>query len=343
MFKSLDVLIGATTVLLLFSMGVTVVTQAFTSLLGRRGKHLKLGLADLLQQLGVSDRKHAEEISKQVLLHPLVADGGGKLGSVVHREEFTKLLLGFAGAQGARTLKVEARESLIATLRNSGITNPDQTLSNVADLALQLEASNPELANDVRDRVAILHGASSLFVARVNSWFDQTMDRIGQRFTYYTHGMTFAVAMALALGLQLNMVTVINRLSTDDQFRQAAAASALKMTSQNLPADAASADYFHLLDNAGVMSLPSWNAPVNWTKIPEILLTGLLISLGAPFWYNALKDLLRLRSTAAQKDDQQRLQRQSTQPADASISTPAADSVAPAWLRGERGHLPAVG
>ena len=183
MLKSLDVLIGATTVLLLFSMAVTTVTQAFTAVLGRRGKHLKAGLADLLQQLGISDRSHAENISEQVLLHPLVAEAGGKLGSVVLREEFTKLLLDFAGNQGLRTLKTEARDALNAMLKSNGITDPDQTLKNVRALALQLEASNPELANDVRDRIAILHAAGSDFVARVNSWFDQTIDRVGQRFT----------------------------------------------------------------------------------------------------------------------------------------------------------------
>jgi hypothetical protein len=36
MLKTLDVLIGVTTVLLLFSMAVTVITQAVTSLAGRR-------------------------------------------------------------------------------------------------------------------------------------------------------------------------------------------------------------------------------------------------------------------------------------------------------------------
>jgi len=86
MLKSLDVLIGATTVLLIVSMAVTVITQAFTSLMGRRGKHLKDGLSDLLQQLGVSDRNHAQNISDQILRHPLVSEARGKLGSVVHRE-----------------------------------------------------------------------------------------------------------------------------------------------------------------------------------------------------------------------------------------------------------------
>jgi hypothetical protein len=43
MLKTIDLLIGATTVLLLFSMAVTVITQALTTIGNRRGKHLRAG------------------------------------------------------------------------------------------------------------------------------------------------------------------------------------------------------------------------------------------------------------------------------------------------------------
>jgi hypothetical protein len=41
-----------------------------------------------------------------------------------------------------------------------------------------------------------------------------------------------------------------------------------------------------------------------------ILLTWLLLSLGASFWYEALKDLLKLRSTVAKKEEDDRISRQ---------------------------------
>ena len=55
MLKTLDILIGATTVILLFSMAVTVITQALTTFFQRRGRH-RSGLANLLQQLGIPTR-----------------------------------------------------------------------------------------------------------------------------------------------------------------------------------------------------------------------------------------------------------------------------------------------
>jgi hypothetical protein len=45
-----------------------------------------------------------------------------------------------------------------------------------------------------------------------------------------------------------------------------------------------------------------------------ILLTWVLLSLGAPFWYDALKDLLKLRSSLAKKDDDARKDRQTSNP-----------------------------
>src|SRR5206468_10860863 len=47
-------------------------------------------------------------------------------------------------------------------------------------------------------------------------------------------------------------------------------------------------------------------------KLLGIILTATLLSLGAPFWYAALKNLIRLRSLIAQKDDEQRETRQKT-------------------------------
>jgi hypothetical protein len=67
--------------------------------------------------------------------------------------------------------------------------------------------------------------------------------------------------------------------------------------------------------------------------------------LGAPFWYNILKNLLGLRSAMAQKDDAQRALRQTTQDVQPSVTaiTTEVAAVAPAWLKGERGDVDAIG
>ena len=364
MLKTLDVLIGATTVLLIFSMAVTVITQAISNLLGRRGKHLMSGLADLIQQLGIPEREVSETIAKAVLTHPMIADGKGNLGTVIHREEFTKLLMDLAGGSGVATLENEAKAKLLAMLNQGGISDPEQTLKNVRAMAMQLEASNPELASDVRQAQALMHEATSDYVARVNSWFDQTIDRVSQRFTQYTHWITIAVSLVVVLAVQVDIIAVVDRLSIDDQFRNTVVSSAVKDFSQktapqtdtnlgSAPGKSAAAPnvapgpYYDLLSKAGLITLPtngSWFRQLeDPRKYPGMVLSILLISLGAPFWYGILKNLLGLRSTLAQKDDVQRTIRQTTQDPSGGGGSAGAAPVAPVLLRGERGDLNAVG
>lgn len=324
MFKTLDILIGATTVILIFSMAVTVITQAITSFFGRRGKHLMAGLADLLMQLGIDSREAAEKISTGVLSHPLIAGANQRLGSVIQREEFTKLLLDLASDNGASRLTDDAKASLNKMLQANGVPDPGAMLKQIRRVAVQIEAAQPALANDVRQTMAILRSTTSDYVARINSWFDQTIDRVSERFTRYTHVTTIGIATVVVLIVQLDTIAVIDRLSIDDQFRNAFVDSAVKDYSTDSTAEAAqSADkkvspkpYYNLLGKAGLISMPGGNwfqQMSDIRKYPGLLLSILLISLGAPFWYNVLKDLIGLRSSLAKKDDAQRVVRQTNQ------------------------------
>jgi hypothetical protein len=64
------------------------------------------------------------------------------------------------------------------------------------------------------------------------------------------------------------------------------------------------------------------------------------LSLGAPFWYNALQNLIRLRSLVAVKDDQQRQERQLAIPAaTATAAVHAASDGEGTILLDERGDL----
>ncbi len=356
MLKTLDILIGATTVLLLFSMAVTVITQAVTSLLSKKGQHLLAGLSSLLQQLGIPTKDVADQISRAVLTHPMVAGVNEKLGTVVQRGEFTTLLLDLASGQGAAQLVDPAKTALLAMLKQNGVADPAQTLKNIRALAMVLQASNPELASHTRDELAILQEGASDYVAKVHFWFDQTIDRVSQSFTKHAQRVTFAAAFVIVLGMQFDIIAVVNRLSIDDQFRAAATSGAAKVVGDAAPTapattDASKADihsYYDLLNAAGLVTLPTksqWRVQIlEYRKWPGMLISIFLISLGAPFWYNILKDLIGMRSSLSQKDDAQRAQRQSAQPppTDPGTSSDAAGGT-PSWIKGESGDLSAAG
>ncbi|HXA86407.1 MAG TPA: hypothetical protein VNZ47_15100 [Candidatus Dormibacteraeota bacterium] len=408
MLKTLDILIGVATVMLLFSMAVTIITQFVANLMQSRGRNLREGLAGLLKQIDPNIRVEvADKIAETLLKHPLVSEAGGKLGEVIHREEFTTLLLGLSAGESATTLEPIAKKALDDLLAKNGITDPSGTLKNIRAASLQLEAASPELANDVRHGMAILQEARSQFVAKVHGWFDQTIDRVSARFTVTARIVTFIAALMMAFTVQLDTFALVNRLSIDDQFRDAvkngadkvmkdaaaaqqasttagakptpsptptpnaadghAAASTPTATpaatpppsnaastgttatptpSPNPTTASAQTEYYNLLSDAGLITLPTnwqtWRDKLNWAKVPGILLSALLLSLGAPFWYGRLQDLLKLRSTVAQNDALQRCIRQTNQtPVDGSSGAPGA--VVNVAVAGEQGDPNAVG
>jgi hypothetical protein len=314
--KSLDVLIGLTAIMLALSMAVTMMTQFTTTVFNSRGRHLKRGLADLLGQLDPALRGVvAADLAHAVLTHPLVSNTRGGPGSVIHREEFTKLLLQLAGTHSS--LRDEARAALQIALRNNGIDDPDATLRNVRAASLQIEAASPQLAGDVRQTIALLQAANSDLVGKVHTWFDQTIDRVAQRFTAETRALTFAGGLLLAVALQVDTVGLVNRLAADEFLRQAFVNSATTAP-RTEPNASPSIDqqYLRFLADKGLITVATnpteWRARWGGVNVVGVLVTGLLLSLGAPFWYSTLGRLLQLRSSIAFKDDDERAARQAS-------------------------------
>jgi len=408
MLKSIDVPIGLIVVLLALSMTVTVITQAITAMVNSRGRHLRRGLRDLLQVLDpVFDETKAKAVATRILTHPLVSGSntpfaadkplGRRLGNVVHREEFIKLLIGVAldpppagapqGAAGQNANPAgrgqatdDVRDAVNAALQAHGV-DPKATLEAIRSVSLQLERSAPELSNMARQSAAILVAAPNDFVAKINSWFDQTMDRTSQRFTASTRAITFVGAFLVAFGLQVDTPSLVNRLAADDALRATFVEHAKEMQAGGAPTQApqgapagtaanttngggASAtgqpdpdkarsdadaqkegEYRAFLAANGIIKLPTnghWREGFTLAGVFGMLVTALLLSLGAPFWYSALSQLLQLRSVLAGKDDVQRAERQLT----TEVATNAAVgtvSTIPPVLRGERGDLAALG
>ncbi len=312
MMKSLDILLGLTVVLLLASMAVTVLTQIWTSLFNTRGTHLRDGLTDLLNQLHAAlSSGDSKAIVEHILTHPLIRDGGHRLGSLIHRDELTRLLLEAGAGQGPHQLPERTRSALQNALASNGIADPGATLERIRGIALSLETTNPTLAASARHDLAILQGASSDFVAKINGWFDQTIDRISARFTFTTRQITLVNSLLVAAVIQLDAVALVNRLSTDDALRsslvqKAYAEEKLSAMDPRQLSLLAAHDIFPLAS-----TFHDWTNQWHPAKVPGVAISVLLLSLGAPFWFEALKNMLRLRSLIAEKDDTQRALRSS--------------------------------
>lgn len=211
------------------------------------------GLPTVFNLPPVMNPENAQTIASAVLLHPMICKVGFSLGfltklavclgnvrvigprvrwldqktsrdpsgEVVEREELTRILLEFAASEGAGKLNdVNARTALIQSLKMNGIPDPSKALAGIRAEAQRLEKDEPEKAAHVRAAEAIITAAKSDYVGRINDWFDQTMDRVTQRYGMQARVVTVLAALLVALSIQVDSLDLLRRLSVDDKLRE---------------------------------------------------------------------------------------------------------------------------
>ena len=321
MLRSLDTLIGFVTVLLVLSLAVTMLTQIVANLLRLRSRHLRDGVLDVFRQLGwgfVGDG--AEILARKVV----------RSKDAITREDLIETLLVLAQ-------KNPELEEKITSLTPG--FDPQALLAHVRRTALELSVERPDLAAAVVRSAAFARSPLAGLASEVFGVFDSTMDRVSAKFTAQSRKLVAIIGIAVALALPLDTFDLLKRLARSDSAREQAVALAQTFAENRsnidpTPADPTPRDVrlaVAKLQAAEVIVVPSSRAEwlarwqqVNWAGVA---VSALLLTLGGPFWFTVLKDLLRLRSAAASQESQDRAQRQAA----------LTDSPPPA--SGERGAL----
>lgn len=321
MLKTVDVLIGLSLVMLLGSVLVMTLTQLVVSLTNMRGLFLMRGLARLITQIDPALAPHAEVISAEILKHPMVANANGKMADVIQREELMELLLEFAAGQSTDPRFQSAIAAVRTSFQRAGIQDPAQALDAVHLTALQLEAARPELADSVRRSTAMIQAAGCRLVGEVHAWFDQSMDRVTHAFTANLRFYTFAFSFLVAFSLNIDTISVLQRLSVDESVRKLLVEQAANVMVVPDPAGKAN-DFDSMMDRVpatvrqlaltGLIPSP-WSFPKTYTAWMGLLLSTVLMAMGAPFWFSAIQRLLQFRSNLAARDDVARTIRATTQ------------------------------
>jgi hypothetical protein len=309
MFKSIDALVGFATVMLVLSLVVTVLTRIVANVLKLRSRHLRDGILDVFLQLGWKFAGEAAHILAHEITHHKDA---------ITREDLVETLLVLAQKNPELRTKVAA---LVPAF------DPTVLLEHLRRATLELSMERPDLSAAVVRGTAMARTPVTGLASEIFGVFDSTMDRVSARFTVQSRKLVAIFGIVLALALPLDTFDVLERFLQSDAARDQAVALAQTLAENEPDVRVAYAK----LRAAGVIVVPSslaeWLArwhEVNWIGVA---VGALLLTLGAPFWFLLLKDLLRLRSAVAGQESQDRAQRQ------ASLT----DSPPPA--NGERGNL----
>ena len=132
------------------------------------------------------------------------------------------------------------------------------------------------------------------------------MERVSGWYRRLTQAMLFGLGLLLAIGLNVNAVTVAQRLWTNAPLR--AAVVQRSQQAYQLPAgqEQTVAEALRNVES-GLQSLGALSLPIGWTEearpsmwygaIAGWMLTAIAIVMRAPFWFDLIGRVARLRST----------------------------------------------
>jgi hypothetical protein len=279
---AVEVAIGLAFVFFLLSTVVSTITEGIAWALKQRAKQLEQGVVGLLGKNKVADK---------VLDHALVQSDA--------RTPTWKTKKQKPSYVSARNFSL----ALIDTLAKQGGSS-EKSLEGVKKGATNLGAG----AEALEEQLAALLGDPAVtdlknFRKAAEEWFDDAMDRVSGWYKRWAQKITCVLAVFVAFGLNANAIEIGERLANDPTVR-AAVVSRADAAAGEEKGDAKAAG-----DKAekAVKELDALELPLLWPEgflhgvdaamIVGLLITAIALSLGAPFWFDALSKLARLRTT----------------------------------------------
>ena len=187
------------------------------------------------------------------------------------------------------------------------------------DIAAAAKIFAPEQQKAVLDALgsfgATVERATTQAYDRFQRWFGSAQDRAEQWFQIHVRMVTIVAAILVSIFLQLDTVEIYDKLRHEPKLVEALVKAAPGTLEQGAAVQAqpdadarekAFADLKERIDSTGFELLPKgwfarWPAEKFWwfNHLFGLALSAGLLTLGAPFWFNLLKNLTNLRPAVA--------------------------------------------
>ena len=295
MLAILSIIIGIVFVLLLFSMLTSAVVEVYHAANSTRGKHLRNTLEIMLGK-DVCDKFYEHSYFRQ-------------LSSASKPKSTLKLPI---------WLEKGTFSSLLADVlspRNCNLSVPERiNLVENSDLRKVLDFLWRQSGGDVVE-----------FQKKVEAWFDDVMARAKDWFADHTKWRLFFFGTVLAAVLNADTIQIYKSLSANAALRDEIVNAAEKFSNSadtalirdvNAPprdsasaranVDVIKANYIETIQSPLGLGWGQ-SKPTNWwewlSKIVGWLLTGVAVTMGAPFWFEMLRKLLALKGSSSGDSD----------------------------------------
>jgi hypothetical protein len=281
----LDVALGLVFVFLLLSLVCSALNELLETGLKKRASDLERGIKEL-----IGDPNNETGFVAQIYNHGLV----------------NGLFRGKYGQADAKLPSyIPARNFAIALIqiyeqRKNASAAPEQ------DPALPLAVKiPPNIVSALNAFENTAKGDLNKMREHVEHWYNSSMDRVSGWYERRTQLVILCVGIVLSGALNVDCLEIARRLSTDPTLRQgvvslaAANVKSQPASTQNQPIDQI---------KANIKALDTLALPIGWEDVDQRfsawllrilgwLLTGVAVSLGAPFWFDVLNKIIVVRST----------------------------------------------
>jgi hypothetical protein len=301
----LDVAIGIIFVFILVSIICSAIREGVESFVKARASYLEHGIRQLLHDTGGTG------LAKNFYEHPFIfglfpgdyqKSGSGEtpsfwtsgknLPSYIPSKSFALTLMDIA-ARGVET-------DLASSGPNASAVSMDSIRMNVLNL------QNKAVQRALLTAIDSAQGNLDRVQANIEAWYNSSMDRVSGWYKRSTHRILFLIGLLVAIGLNINTITIADYLYLNDAARATVVASAGAAA-----ADKTGISYEDAKKEFDKLKLPigwkeGWEAPgwknLKWweatiTAIMGWLLTAIAATLGAPFWFDVLNKIMVIRST----------------------------------------------
>jgi hypothetical protein len=292
-----DVAIGLTLIYLGTGLFVTIVNEYIAQMLNWRGRQLHAALKQLIDD---------QKIKQMLMQHPALVsffnDQPGKANSYVDPKILAQLLVGSLSTATATNNTIEQISEAIDKLPHS-------------TLKTQLQSIIRTTGNKTEN-----------LVVAVSDWMDRSLTMMGESYKRNLQIMSFVVGLAIAVMLNINTVTLTERLYHDKELRNATTARAIliseNITQEKLKECQAQSDKISKSSDCAELeklieviqkrdkslselpigwsntALSDFSTLSGWAGLESLvgwLLTALAVSLGAPFWFDLLNKAVSVR------------------------------------------------
>jgi len=283
----LEVALGLLFIYLLFSLVCSALQELVSTVMGWRAEHLERGLRQLLH----GEMPGGAPVIEELLSHPRIEEltsssklrKSRPLPSYISARTFSLTLLDTIAPPGSG----EPGQDLVGRARTEVAKLQDSQFKR--KLAGIIDAAGDDIG---RVRLEIEH------------WYDDAMNRVSGWYKRKSHVWLLVFGVLVVSAWNVDTLQVVDKLWNDPTARAAVLSQADQaQNTDELEKVAASYEDIKALQlpvgwtGGGEDSPRAFPDSINVMKILGLLLTALAVSFGAPFWFDALSKLGRLRAT----------------------------------------------